>query len=79
MSDKTFTGSYCLLFILLCCGILPGIVYYLIARKELGNTQQTISQTVIIQGNESKENKKFCANCGAVVKSKFCEKCGSEN
>ena len=52
MSNKTFTGSYCLLLILLCCGIVPGIIYYFIARKEIQ------PQTVIQISNQNIQEEK---------------------
>ena len=90
MSRKSFTGSYCLLVILLCIGIIPGIVYYLVARREIGGTQQTIQQNVIIQQpsaqqtpiqqkyNQQTPKLMYCPQCGEEVKSNFCEKCGTK-
>lgn len=81
MSRKTFTGSYCLLVILLCCFIFPGVLYYIIARRETG-TKQVIQQSVIVQHPIQTQpiqiNQRFCKNCGAPITSKFCENCGTK-
>lgn len=81
MARKTFTGSYCLLVILLCIGIIPGIIYYAIARREIGgSSKQVIKQNIVIQQPRPEQQKliQYCLQCGAVVKSNFCENCGAK-
>ncbi len=81
MARKSFTGSYCLLFILLCIGIIPGILYYLIARREIGGaSKQVLNQNIIVQQAipEQQKSIQYCPQCGAVVKSNFCENCGNK-
>ena len=79
---KTFTGSYCLLVILLCCYIIPGILYYIIAQKEVGvvgtPVQQQITHNVYISTPEAQLPKKdsFCTNCGTRKTGATCEQCG---
>jgi len=82
MAKKKFTGSYCLLILLTVPLIFPGVIYYLIARSEVG---PIVQQTVIVQQPqqpqqpEKSSKTKYCQQCGERIKSNavFCEHCGS--
>jgi len=82
MTRKKFTGSYCLLIILTIPFIIPGVIYYLIARREVG---PIVQQTVIVQQSQQPQQpqqssqNKYCQQCGEKIKlsAVFCEHCGS--
>ena len=79
---KEFQGSWCILIILLCIGIIPGIIYYALMYKEVTPIQQQQQQVVIVQQpaapQPTVQQKNFCSECGAEVTGKFCDKCGTE-
>jgi len=89
MAEKKFRGSYCVLIILLIPFVFPGVIYYLIARREVG---PIVQQTVIVQQPQQPQqpqqlqqprkssDSKYCQQCGQLIKldAVFCEHCGSE-
>jgi len=85
---KEFQGSWCILVILLCFAIVPGIIYYAVMYKEVTPTvvvapqQQQQQQVVVVQQpiapQPTVQEKKFCSECGAEVTGKFCNECGAE-
>ena len=81
---KEFQGSWCILIILLCFAIIPGIIYYALMYKEVTpiQQQQQQQQVVIVQQPAAPQptiqQKIFCSECGAEVTGKFCDKCGTE-
>lgn len=83
---KKFQGSWCILVILLCIGIIPGIIYYALLYKEVtpmyAPQQQQQQQVVIVQQpaapQPTGQKKKFCSECGTEVTGKFCDNCGAE-
>jgi len=75
--------NICLFLILLCIGILPGVIYliaYAVSEKEPSTTQQVIvniqQPQPIIQRPISIQ---YCTKCGSknTSENKFCENCGA--
>lgn len=47
---KEFTGNGCMCFILLLCGVIPGVLYYFIKRKEIKQNTIVINNQNIQEG-----------------------------
>ncbi|KKM05064.1 hypothetical protein LCGC14_1757930 [marine sediment metagenome] len=76
-----------LLILLLCCGFIPGIIYYLILVKKCpmcnssnwGVKPQEMRQPQeVIHPQIPQKEIHFCPQCGSSMSGKFCGECGYE-
>lgn len=82
---KKFQGNYCILFILFCIGIVPGIIYLAMKYQEvpenytgfdIGNRQNTVVN-IQLNGEKEKTGRK-CEYCGAIITGTYCSNCGNK-
>ena len=63
--------NWCIFLILLCIGVVPGIIYAILCSKK----REIIIQQMIVN---IQQPEKYCPNCHIKIdpKHKFCKNCG---